>query len=291
VIAYHGFALESFRSAREAKRVLNYPTAHHRQQRKILNEELLLEPDFAKTWLPFDEGWPSEYEAELDEEIELADAILVGSSYARDSFVAEGVPPSKLWVVPYGVDLNTFSRRRAHRSDDEFRIVFAGQLIQRKGVSYLLRAYEKFRQADTRLTLIGSYVAGDEPFRPYQGDFQHIPHLTRPALAEAYNNSDVFVFPTLLEGMGLVVLEAMACGLPVIVTANGPGDIVRDGIDGYVVDARDIDAIVDRLRRLYADPEARRKMGENARQRAMEFGWDAYARKVLGFLRNAGVVP
>jgi glycosyltransferase involved in cell wall biosynthesis len=114
--------------------------------------------------------------------------------------------------------------------------------------------------------------------------FRHVPHLTRPALAQQYRESDVFVFPTLLEGMGLVVLEAMACGLPVIVTANGPGDIVRDGIDGYVVPIRDEAAIVDRLERLYANPALRVEMGRNARRRSLEFGWGQYTSKVTEYL-------
>jgi glycosyltransferase involved in cell wall biosynthesis len=94
-----------------------------------------------------------------------------------------------------------------------------------------------------------------------------------------YRASDVFVFPTLIEGMPLVVLEAMACGLPVIVTANGPGDIVRDGIEGFVIPERDPDAICDRLERLYRDPELRIEMGRRAAERSKAFDWGAYTGK------------
>ena len=89
----------------------------------------------------------------------------------------------------------------------------------------------------------------------------------------------MFVFPTLIEGMPIVVLEAMASGLPVITTPNGPGDIVRDGVDGFVVPIRDPDAIVEKLEYLRAHPEHRREMGINARQRALEFSWAAYQRR------------
>ena len=81
--------------------------------------------------------------------------------------------------------------------------------------------------------------------------------------------------------MPLVVLEAMACGLPVIVTANGPADIVRDGIDGFVIPERDEDALCDRLERLHAQPERRVEMGRRAALRAREFGWDTYAATAL----------
>jgi len=76
----------------------------------------------------------------------------------------------------------------------------------------------------------------------------------------------------------------MACGLPVIVTPNGPGDVVRDGVDGFVVPSRDEDAIRDRLERLYGDPELRLTMGRNAAARAREFDWPAYAKRAIDVL-------
>ena len=92
-----------------------------------------------------------------------------------------------------------------------------------------------------------------------------------------YRAADVFVFPTLLEGLGLVVLEAMACGLPVIVTPRGPDEVVRDGVDGYVVPAGDSNAIIEALERLYSDAELRLQLGRNARLQAERWSWARYA--------------
>ena len=285
VVAYVGFGLPAFRARQgdNKRNVLNYPIAHHRQQRKTREEECALQPEFASTWTGFDH-WPPGFEAQLDAEIEMADGILVGSSYARNSFVAEGVPEAKIKVVPYGVDLQTFWPATEPVVRDKFEVVYAGQLTQRKGISYLLHGYQQFARRDSRLTIIGSTVQGMSPFLPYRDLFRHVPHLTRPALANMYRQSDVFVFPTLVEGMPLVVLEAMACGLPVIVTANGPGDLVRDGVDGFIVPQRDPDAISERLDRLYCDLELRLSMARNARQRALQFGWDNYATQAHEYL-------
>ena len=289
VVAYEGYALPAFealRAHRAGRAVLNYPVAHHRHRRRARLEEIEREPDFASTWPDFDD-WPEGHEARLDEEIALADAVLVGSSYAAHSFVAEGVPAARMRVVPYGVDLQTFhppaasdAAAAAATVKPRFQVIYAGQLTQRKGLSYLLRGYQAFARANTDLVLVGSPVGSTVPLQAFAHLFRHVAHQTRSDLAALYRASDVFLFPTLVEGMPLVVLEAMACGLPVIVTANGPADIVRDGVDGFIVPERDPQAICLRLDRLYRDPELRARMGRNAAERAREFGWSAYTGKL-----------
>jgi glycosyltransferase involved in cell wall biosynthesis len=288
VVGYEGFALPAFEYAKALgtrSAVLNYPVAHHRQRRRVRLEEIAREPGFESTWPDFDD-WPAGHEQRLDDEIGLADAILVGSTYAADSFVAEGVDRSKVRVVPYGVDLQTFRPGPASTPKPGFQVIYAGQLTQRKGLAYLLRGYQQFARADSRLTLVGSTVGDPSALAPFAHLFDHVPHQTRPALADRYRAADVFVFPTLIEGMPLVVLEAMACGLPVIVTANGPGDIVRDGVEGFVIPERDEEAVADRLHRLHSDPALRQAMGRAAAQRAKEFSWQAYATKAMAVLTD-----
>jgi len=292
VVAYEGFALPAFvarRAAGDGRTVLNYPVAHHRVRRREREEEIARTPQFASTWPDFDD-WPAGHEQRLDEEIRLADAILVGSTYAADSFVAEGIPRSRMRVIPYGVDLETFTPPAdgERRDGMRFEAIFSGQMTQRKGLSYLLEGWRRFAAADARLTIVGQAVGDPRALAPYADLFRHVPHQSRPALAQLYRACDVFVFPTLVEGMPLVVLEAMACGLPVIVTANGPADIVRDGIDGFVIPSRDPDAIADRLEALRADPVLRAEMGRQAARRAAEFGWPAYTAKVLACLAELG---
>jgi glycosyltransferase involved in cell wall biosynthesis len=282
VVAYEGFALPAFQALarqRSGIAVLNYPVAHHRLRRQRRLQEIEREPAFASSWPDFDD-WPDGHEQRLDDEIALADAVLVGSNYAARSFVDAGVDPAKMVVVPYGVDLATFhptgdvAATAAPR--EGFEVICTGQLTQRKGLSYLLRGYQRFARAGTRLTLVGSVVGDGAALSPYAELFRHVPHQTRASLAERYRRADVFVLPTLIEGMPLVVLEAMACGLPVIVTDNGPGDIVRHGIDGYIVPECDDEAVADCLERLHRDPELRLAMGHSAAERAMQYSWAHY---------------
>jgi glycosyltransferase involved in cell wall biosynthesis len=285
VVASYLVALTPFQQTAGLK-VLHYPIAHHRYIRRFSEEEAEREPAFAMT-LPDWKRVPEAEEAKLDAECELADRILVGSTFARDSFISEGIPEEKLIVVPYGVDVERFSPPAPDAGRrNGLRVLFVGQIGQRKGISYLLRAYERFYSPGASLTLVGNFYGDSEPFRPYRHLFKHIPNVPQIQLAELYRQADVFVFPTLIEGMGLVFLEAMASGLPVIVTPNGPGDIVRNGVDGFVVPPRDVDAIVDCLEYLRANPEIRKQMGRNARERASRFTWDAYSTRAVGELAN-----
>jgi glycosyltransferase involved in cell wall biosynthesis len=282
VVAYPGCAREAFKYLRRAggKAMLNYPIAHHAYHLRVRNEEAERWPEFSNSWLAFEDRG-QEYIDILDAECKEADRILVGSSFVRDTFVSQGIDSDKIDIVPYGVDTRLFDRVPRDQQRKGMSLLFAGQISQRKGLSYLFEAYEMFRKPDTTLTLVGRYVGTEAIWTRYRSLYTHIDHLTRPALAEVYGGSDVFVFPSLLEGMPLVVLEAMASGLPVIVTPNGCSDIVRDGIDGFVVPPRDSVTLQERLERLYAEPELRRQMGENARERALTYTWSRYTEALI----------
>jgi glycosyltransferase involved in cell wall biosynthesis len=265
-------------------KILNYPTVHHRYIQRFVAEEHELEPSFAAT-LPDWSQAPTWQEPELDVECELADRILVGSQFACNTFIEEGLPAEKIIVIPYGADLARFSPvQSTDEQEKTFRVLFVGNIGQRKGISYLLRAYQAFRGPGTELMLVGSYSGDPRMMAPFRDQFTHIPHVPQSQLAAIYRDAQVFVLPALLEGMGLVVLEAMASGLPVITTPNGPGDLVRDGVDGFVVPIRDVDAIVEKLEYLRAHPEERLCMGQNARERAKMFTWEHYRAKVTNFI-------
>lgn len=277
VVAGVGVALPAFKAAakRGIPRILNFPSAHHRFQRSFFAMQAELLPEFATLDDP-----PSRpdlrADARMDEECAAADLILAGSRFARQSFISQGVQPARVKVIAYGVDVTRFTP--APRSPGgRFRIVYVGRISMRKGIGYLLHAYQRFRRDDTELQLVGSIIGDPACLRPYAHLFTHASHMPQSMLPQVYRAADVFVFPSLLEGLGLVVLEAMACGCPVIVTENGPGDVVRDGVDGFVVPAGDSGAIEAALVKLHANPDLRHAMGQSARQQAEHYAWSRYA--------------
>lgn len=290
VIASYGTGQYAFESVRRAggRAILSYPIAHNDYQARLYAEEAQLAPEFAAA-LPQLHTLPAEYRERLDAECELAEHILVGSTFVQQSFVAQGFDARRIVVSPYGVDAQRFAPRQGSRRDGVFRVLFVGQIGQRKGLSYLLQAYERFRRPDSELHLVGSYAPGAAVYARYSGLYRHTPHVPGSQIPALFHDADVFVFPSLIEGMPLVVLEAMACGVPVITTPQGPADVVRDNVDGFLVPIRDSQAITDRLERLYRDPELREHMGRSAREQALRHSWAAYAQRVCdAVLTSAG---
>jgi glycosyltransferase involved in cell wall biosynthesis len=293
VVGSYHVALPAFGKARRigARTILNYPIAHHRWQYRFFAEQAERNPEFAAALPVF--GSAKNHAHVLDGEIELSDSILVGSTFVRDTFVANGVAPEKIRVIPYGVDAERFAPapRGAVRPGRPFRVLFVGQIGERKGISYLLRAYETFKKADTELHLVGDFARGPDVYRRFTGLFAHSPNVPQARLPPLFGAADVFVLPTLVEGMPLVVLEAMASGLPVITTPHGPADVVRDGVDGYIVPCADSDAIADRLERLYRNRDLRLEMGRNARESAERWSWNRYATAAADFVLGCKSAP
>lgn len=278
VVANYGVAESVFRRVKECggKTILNYPNAHHQYARKLIAEEKELEPSFASTFT--DETTRST--ATYDRECELADMIMVGSSFVYRSFVEAGLGAKRIATIPYGSNTSLFHPADESATKAGLRAIFVGQLSQRKGLSYLLRGWKRFQGPNTELRLAGTSINGSlAALTPYSSLFTYLGNLSHGDLALAYRQADVFVFPTLLEGMPLVVLEAMASGLPVITTDHGPGDIVRDEVDGFIVPIRDPDSIADRLDYLRSNPGRRVEMGRAARERALTFNWERYCQR------------
>jgi glycosyltransferase involved in cell wall biosynthesis len=256
---------------------LDCPGSHHRYAARLLTEEARLQPDFAGTLQGH--AFSPAMDRLLNQEIALADNIIVLSNFQSRTFTDEGVMPGRLHVLPLGVDTELF--RPAGRSRNEtLTIGFVGQITQRKGISYLVAAFDALSPRKVRLLMVGRPVSSSRPWMRH--GVEHHSAVARWDLPQFYAQMDVFVLPSLIESFGLTALEAMACGVPVIVSENTFGtDVVLDGYNGYVVPIRDVDAIVDRIRLLADDESLRLSMARNARATAERYTWDIYGRRLL----------
>jgi glycosyltransferase involved in cell wall biosynthesis len=287
-VGLFGASLAAFKAAKrlEVMSFLDYPIAHHRFARRLLSDEASRRPDFAGT-LQFHDLSPQD-EARLDQEIADASRIFVLSTHQAASFLEEGVTPDRLIQLHLGVDVDMFRPVMSANGHKGLRVLFVGQLTQRKGLSYLLDAFKLASIRDSELILVGQPVGDALAILQRWKSIRHIPHIPRDQLPAIYREADVFVLPSLIEGFPLTALEAMACGLPVILSENTFGrDVITDGVDGFVVPIRDSEAIADRLLVLAKDPALRKSMGEAAARRAREFSWDHYALRTTEAIANA----
>ena len=224
------------------------------------------------------------------EEYELANLIVVLSEKAAETFRARGFPGERLFYLPRGVDVDRFkpgSEPERRKSPPIFRVIFSGALIERKGIHHLLEAWHRLNLSNAELWLVGSIHA---EARPHLEKFRrdNIKTLGFVADPENYlNQGTIYVFPSRLEGSAKTVYEAAASGLP-IVTTREAGDVVRNDIEGIIVEPGDVGAIAAAIEHLYRHPEIVERMGAASRRRVVEnFTWNHYRARLLGAYETA----
>lgn len=281
-IGFDGSSEESLRACRETGTIslLFQAIGHLKSGLRVLEEEKRLEPAFASVSLG---DTSAQWIERNTREAVLADRIVVPSAYVRDTLVENGRDPATIDLLPFPVDTVRFSPAASPRSDGIVRVLFVGQVGMRKGVRYLLEAARLLARPDIEVVLVGGIVDGDDWLRPYAGIFRHIanvPHAEMPAI---FRDADIFVFPSLHEGSAMAVNEALASGLPAIVTPNA-GAILRNGVEGFVVPIRDVTALAGRMSQLADDAALRRQMGAAARTWAEAHDAAYYGRRLAALL-------
>ncbi|MCG2686144.1 glycosyltransferase family 4 protein [Candidatus Parcubacteria bacterium] len=219
----------------------------------------------------------------LLEEYELADYITVPSEFAYQSMVANGVPKKKLKLLQFGTDLQKFQPNPKKRDNKTFDVLFVGQVGFRKGVLYLLQAWQKMHASNlqgSKLHILGGIESvAEEALKPYRSD-KSINFVGYTDPLPYYQKADVFVFPSIEEGSALVTYEAMACGLPQITTFES-GSLVEDGKQGFIVPSADVAALVEKLQELYENPKLREKMSKSALAKVRDYSWDDYGDRLV----------
>lgn len=290
VYAYDDGALATFRAARERgiKCLYEHPIAYWRTVQQLQREEAELHPEWAPTL-----GALGDSEAKLarkDEELSLADVVVTASTFAKESLALAPTLKAPVRVIPYGTrPLEVSSPRR--EPGGKLRVLFVGALTQAKGLSYLLQAVVRL-ESEIDLTLIGRQVSRDVPSPKSLATHHWIPSLSHPELLREMSRSDVLVLPSLHEGFGLVMTEAMGQGLVVITTPHTAGpDLIEDGVDGFIVPIRSADAIEERLALLRREPDRLKAMQEAARGRALACTWEEYRRRLVCLAREVVDLP
>jgi starch synthase len=284
VYAYEDGALETFRAAkdREVSRVYDLPIGYWKVAQQIYAEEREREPAWAMTLTGARDS-----EAKLarkDEELKLANRVVVASSFTKETLRAADVAVD-VRVIPYGAPSTISTNVEPHSGP--LRVLFVGSLGQRKGLSYLLRAIELLN-SKVELTLLGRKASdGCLPLDEAVQKHRWIPSLPHSELLQVMQQHDVLVLPSLFEGFGLVILEAMARRLPVITTSHTAGpDVISQGVDGFIVPIRSAEEIAAKLDQLASDAILLKEMKQAAQEKARLQRWENYRESLVEMARD-----
>jgi glycosyltransferase involved in cell wall biosynthesis len=283
IIGWSGSSLETIIEAKKKGKIfiLERGSSHYSYQMTILKEE------YEKYGLNYNPNFFM-WQRELLE-YELSDYISIPSSFVKKTFLEKGISEKKLLVNPYGVDLKEF--KQIPKEDKIFRVIFCGTLSIRKGSHYLLQAFYELDLPNSELWHIGSIKEEMKTFiKKYQSDkIIYKGHYPQNRLYKLYSQGNVFCIPSLEEGMAMVQLQAMACGLPLICTTNtGGGDLItKDGEEGFVIPIRDIEALKEKILYLYENQDICYEMGQKAKKRVSNgFTWEDYGNRYYDNLKR-----
>lgn len=240
----------------------------------------LVQSEFDRHGMPVPDGYQKGLAAEK-QRLELADVVFTASPLATKSLLAHGVPRQKICESSYAFAPQRLLHDHTRRPrSNHVEFLFVGLLCLRKGVARLIEHWREAKLENARLTFVGE-IGADLPARYHDllnaDSIRHLPYTDN--IARVYQEADVFVFPSFEEGGPLVTYEAMASRLPCLVSEAGAGAIVRDGIDGLIVQPDDRERWIASLRHLAADGCLRDFLAQNAKARAQDFTWDKVANR------------
>ena len=279
-----GWASQSLFQMREAKTrgakaIIERGSSHITEQFRLIDEErerFGVKPISASRWERLLE------EKQLKEYHE-ADYIMTPSEFARQSFLDRGFSPDKILKVRYGADLSNFYPRKFRAGTGVPTILFVGAIGFQKGIPYLLETVHALRSKGTKLRLkfIGRIEKDfaswlDRSALRYEID-EHIPFVANHKLREHFHSADIFVLPSVQEGLALVIAEAMACGLPVIASDHTGGEeFIQSGTNGIIFPSGHQESLQSSIAQLLDDPLLRESLGAQAAQDSQQFSWTVY---------------
>jgi len=268
-------------------RIFDLPFPHHRAYIQILEAERELKPEWAPTLTALHDS-PKRL-ARKDRDLDLADLIIVASSFTAETLKSyPGSLTSRIFTVPYGAPAAGPSRQQT-RPQDPLRVLYVGKLSQQKGIGYLFEAAELLDRNKVRysLTVLGNSTVPTRELTRALAACRWIDSAPHSEVLKLMREHDVLVFPTLFDGFGLVILEAMAQGTVVIATPNcAAPEILDDGRDGFIVPIRSPEAIAQRLTKLAEDRDLLATMSEAARLKAISRGWERYRQELLNAVQS-----
>jgi glycosyltransferase involved in cell wall biosynthesis len=264
---------------------------------RIVAEELARHPELAGLPSPF----PEAYYARVRREWAIADLIVVNSEWSREALMSEGVSPEKIEILPLAYEapreLPTTDHTTTRPQDKcpvisgqrsvggPLRVLWLGQVNAGKGIHYLIEAARMLERNPVEFAVVGPPGIRQQVVTAAPRNMRWLGRVPRDLAPELYQQSDLFVLPTLSDGFAITQLEALAHGLPVITTPNC-GRVVKDGVTGFIVPPRDSQALADAILRCVKNRSLVSEMSPRCRKAVEAFSIDAYGERLIEIIRR-----
>jgi len=289
IFGYEDGCLETFRAAKERgiKCFYDLPIAYWETVRTLLAEEVQRLPEWEPTLVGTRDS-AAKLQRKTDE-LALADAVICPSLFVLKSLPPEVRKNKNCLVAEFGSPpRNWDAARRSPNASDKLRVLFAGSMTQRKGLADLFTAMKLLKRHDVELIVMGSPIAPMEFYRSQYPDFTYMSTRPHHEVLQLMQSCDVLALPSIAEGRALVQQEAMANGLPLIITANTGGeDLIVPGETGFLVPIRSPEKIAEKIAWLADHRESLPAMRAAAIKKADEYPWQRYSERILSCLSTS----
>ena len=289
IYGYETECLETFRAAKAAgiRRVLDLPSPEHDFVENLLRAERERFPELQSPARKRLDAFQPERTARRHEEFKLANLVCANSTFTRDTWISAGLDGTKIITLPLGAPTpDVRGADGGSRGSGPLRLVWAGTFSVRKGAHYLLEAWQSCRPPHAQLDVYGTVSLPTALTRNLPAGVTFHGPVPRTRVLTAFSAADALVFPTLCDGFGLVVNEALSRGLPVITTQRaGAADLVEHGRNGLIIPAASSESLVAALEWCATHRDCLREMRTAALQSAMRWQWGDYRQALRKALR------
>lgn len=257
---------------------------------KVYNDILETAGEFAKTYQACGYLTDKECAEAFGDESKKADLHIVASHFSMNSVLFNGFKEDQIILAPYGVS-NTSFKPTEKDYDQGLNVLFVGEVNQRKGIAQILESARQLKINgcnDIEFNIVGGGAdLCSELYEPYKSVVHFRGRVSFVDLQKYYGLSHIFVFPSVGEGFGLVILEALAAGLPVITSRNcGGPDVIQDGYNGFLIDAGNTEQLTEKILWFYQHKELLPQMSNNAVQSVSQMTWEHYGDNLVKQLKE-----
>ncbi|MDT0688833.1 glycosyltransferase family 4 protein [Salegentibacter sp. F188] len=281
IYSYEDGSLFSFQKSRSLglKNFYDLPIGYWRAAFNILKDEQLKWPEWESTLINFRDS--KEKLERKDKELGLADVIFVASSFTANTLKDYPGKLGPVEIIPYGFPKPSMNPQHSVVEEAPLKLLFVGGLSQRKGIANMFAAVESFN-SHVKLTVVGQKTSNNCKALDIELRKHHwIPSLPHKDILNLMRENDVLLFPSLFEGFGLVITEAMSQGTPVITTNRTAGpDLIRHGENGWLVEPGSTIALKECIEQLLINRKNVAKAGKAALETAHSRSWKVYGREL-----------